>query len=121
MSDRTVYSLLEEAVTAYGSAPALHQPRPSKDGSKYRTYNWIDYKQAAEEIAAGLRRLGIGKGDFVGLVSETRAEFYLADTGIMVNGSIAAATYTSYPPANLLETFHTCEAKAVFVENPKTV
>ena len=40
-------------------------------------------KRAAEEIACGLRQLGIGKGDTVALHSETRAEFYLADLGVL--------------------------------------
>ena len=53
--------------------------------------------QAVEEIAAGLRALGMAKGDVVALNSETRLEFYLADLGIMANGSIAAALYPSYP------------------------
>jgi len=121
MRDRTVYSLLEEAVQAFGTAPALYQPRGKDRGEKYETYNWIEYRQAAEEIAAGLRRLGIGKGDIVGLDAETRAEFYLADAGIMVNGSIAAAVYTSYPAENLARTFRDCHARAVFVEDPKTL
>jgi long-subunit acyl-CoA synthetase (AMP-forming) len=55
------------------------------------------FKRAAEEIACGLRQLGIRKGDTVALHSETRAEFYLADLGILTNGSIAAALYTTYP------------------------
>ena len=61
-------------------------------------YSWKQYQQAAEEIAAGLRALGIGKGDVVALNSETRLEFYIADLGIMANGSVAAAMYPSYPP-----------------------
>ena len=43
-----------------------------------------------------------GKGDIVALNSETRLEFYLADLGIMTNGSIAAAMYPSYPPRDLV-------------------
>ena len=44
---------------------------------------------------AACGRLGIGKGDTVALHSETRAEFYLADLGVLANGSIAAALYTT--------------------------
>ena len=43
------------------------------------------------------------KGDIVALYAETRAEFYLADLGIMSNGSIAAALYTSYPLPDQIE------------------
>jgi long-chain acyl-CoA synthetase len=91
MPDRTVFRVLEEAAELYGNAPALHQPF-TKDGQRQlRTVSWADYRTAAEEIAVGLRTLGIRKGDVVALDSETRMEFYLADLGIMANGSIAAA------------------------------
>lgn len=118
MGDRIVYNLLEEAVAKFGAKPALYQPRSGGGDNKYEIYNWIDYKQAAEEVAAGLRKLGIQKGDIVGLDSETRAEFYIADLGIMLAGAVAAAVYTSYPPANLAHTFQACDAKAIFVEDP---
>ena len=117
MGDRNVYSLLVEAAEKFGTAPALLQPRQGK----HDVYTWIEYQQAAEEIAAGLRRLGIQRGDIAGLDAETRAEFYLADLGVMVSGAIAAAVYTSYPAANLAATFRACDAKAVFVEDAKTL
>jgi long-chain acyl-CoA synthetase len=121
MGDRTVYSLLVEAAEKFGDAPALFQPRPGHGSQKYEVYSWADYKQAAAEIAAGLRRVGIRRGDIVGLDAETRAEFYLADFGILLSGAVAAAVYTSYPPANLVATFRACDARAIFVEDPKTL
>ncbi len=38
----------------------------------------------------------------------------------MTNGSISAALYPSYPPADLVKSIAGCDAKALFVENPKT-
>jgi long-chain acyl-CoA synthetase len=114
---RTLYQVLVEAARVYGDAPALHQP----SGSGYLTLSWKQYLQAAEEIAAGLRVLGLGKGDIVCLNSETRLQFYLADLGILTNGSIAAATYPSYPAADLIRTIETAGARAVLVEDPKTL
>jgi long-chain acyl-CoA synthetase len=116
MGARTVYTVLEETARKYGSAAALHQPT-GKGG--YRTYSWIEYQRAAEEIACGLRRIGINKGDTVALHSETRAEFYLADLGTLANGSIAAALYTSYPVVDQVSNIRASHAKAVFVEDPK--
>ncbi len=112
---RTLYQVLDEAARAYGDAPALRQPRG--DGA-YETVSWNGYRLAAEEVAAGLRSLGIGKGDVVGLHSETRMEFYVADLGTVANGSIAAAMYPSYPPADLIRTLEAIRARAAFVENP---
>jgi long-chain acyl-CoA synthetase len=122
VSARTVYQVLEETARIHGDAPALHQALhpPGARGGSVETYSWNQYKQAAEEIAAGLRCLGLGKGDVVALNSETRLEFYLADLGIMTNGSIAAALYPSYPPKDLVRTIADTGAHAVFVEDPKT-
>src|ERR1039458_8905045 len=79
---RTLYQVLRETAARYGDAPALRQPKPGQPA--YATCSWNDYRRAAEEIAAGLRRLGLAKGDTVALNSETRMEFYLADMGILL-------------------------------------
>jgi long-chain acyl-CoA synthetase len=122
MNPRTIYQVLEESAAQFGDAPALRQPTTGKDGQReYLTYSWNQYKTAAQEIAAGLRSIGVRKGDVVALDSETRLEFYLADLGILTAGSVAAALYPSYPPKDLIRTIQSCGAKALFVEDPKTL
>jgi long-chain acyl-CoA synthetase len=118
MSSATIFNLLEDAAERYGDAPALHQPRTVGGTRNLLTYSWNDYRRAAEEIAAGLRSMGLQKGDVVALNSETRLEFYICDLGIIANGSISAALYPSYPPADLIQTLAACDAKGVFVEDP---
>jgi long-chain acyl-CoA synthetase len=118
MASRTIYQVLGETARLYGEAPALRQPRG--DGS-YVTCSWNEYRRAAEEIAAGLRTLGVEKGDVVALNSETRLEFYLADLGILTNGSIAAALYPNYPAPELIRTLGNAGAGVVFVEDPQTL
>ena len=118
MTERTLYHVLEQTARQYGDAPALRQPIP---GGGYLTYSWNQYRCAAEEIAAGLSSLGVSKGDIVALDSETRLEFYLADLGILANGSIAAALYPNYPTADLIDTLDAIGAETVFVEDPKTL
>jgi long-chain acyl-CoA synthetase len=117
VNPRTLFQVLEEAATRYGDAPALHQPQPS---GACLTYSWNEYRRAAEEIAAGLRALGVEKGQIVVLDSETRLEFYLADLGILAAGAIAAALYPSYPVPDLIRTIEATGAAAVFVEDPQT-
>src|SRR5271168_1135321 len=114
----TMYAVLDQAAQNYGNAPALYQPTGQ---GKYQTYSWIDYKNAVREIACGLRRLGIGKGEVVALHAETRLEFYLADLGIMANGSIAAALYTTYPLKEQIANLRASDARAVFVEDAKSM
>jgi long-chain acyl-CoA synthetase len=113
-----MYAVLEQAAQRYGNAPALYQPVGQ---GQYQTYSWVEYKCAVQEIACGLRKLGIGKGDVVAIHAETRAEFYLADLGIMANGSIAAALYTTYPLPDQIRNLRASDARAVFVEDPKSM
>ncbi len=113
-----MYAVLEETARIRRHALALHQPTGK---GKYQTYTWINYLQAVQEIACGLRELGIQRGDTVALHSETRAEFYLADLGVLTNGSIAAALYTTYPMPDQAKNIEASHAKAVFVENPKSM
>ena len=115
MNATTIPELLRQAADQHGDKPALRQP----SGKAIHIWNWKQYLEAAEEIAAGLRSLGLGKGDHIALCAETRAEFYLADQGILMNGSVAAALYPSYPPDELKRTIAMADAKALFVEDPK--
>ncbi len=115
---RTVGQVLRETANRYGDAIALRQPRGTAGPL---TCTWNEYLRAAEEIAAGLRSLGVAKGDVVALNSETRLEFYLADLGILTNGSIAAALYPSYPAAELIRTIRNTGADVVFVDTPQAL
>jgi long-chain acyl-CoA synthetase len=119
LASKTLYAVLEEVAGRLGTRPALHQPLP-KSG-KYQIYTWADYRDIAREIALGLRSIGIGKGDIVTIYSETRAEFYLADMGVMANGSISGALYTSYPMADQVRNLRTAKPKAMIVENEKSL
>jgi long-chain acyl-CoA synthetase len=116
LNAKTIPQVLRATATRLPEGLALRQPT-GKTG--VQTWTWSQYLAAAEEIAAGLQSLGIGRGDHVAICSETRAEFYLADQGILTNGSVAAALYPSYPAADLLNTIRLSEAKALFVEDPK--
>src|ERR1700733_4800394 len=115
MTERTIPDLLRNAAARFGDRLALRQP----SGKEVHTWTWNQYLEAVEEIAAGLHELGLGKGDHIALCSETRAEFYLADQGILMNGSVAAALYPSYPPEELKRTIENADAKALFVEDAK--
>ena len=117
MTARTVYDVLEESARVYGDATALRQP----GATGYLAWSWKQYKQAVDEIAAGLRALGIGAGEVVALNSETRLEFYLSGLGIMANGSTAAALYPSYPACDLARTIEAVAARAVFVEDARAL
>ena len=59
MSAQSIPELLRNTAQKYPTRLALRQPI----GKEVQTWTWAEYLQAAEEIAAGLRTLGLGKGD----------------------------------------------------------
>ncbi|MBY0375229.1 MAG: AMP-binding protein, partial [Bryobacteraceae bacterium] len=120
MAARTLFQVLNETAAEFGSAVALFQPKPkAKEGDKYITYTWNEWRIAVMEIAVGLSRIGVQKGDVVCLQSETRAEFYIADLAVMALGAIAAGLYTSYPAKDQIKNLRNSGAKWIIVEEPK--
>ena len=118
MSARTVYTMLEETAAGHPAKPALHQPLGH---GKYRTYTWAEFRDRVQWAAVGLSTIGVKIGDMVALQSETRAEFYFADLGVMTAGAISAALYTSLPFAEQANALRFCEARVAMVENPKAM
>jgi long-chain acyl-CoA synthetase len=118
MSARTVYTMLEETAALYAEKPALQQP---VGGGKYRTYTWAEFRDRVQWTAVGLSTIGVQIGDIVALQSETRADFYFADLGVMAAGAVAAGLYTSLPYAEQAHALRFAEARVVIVENPKVL
>lgn len=121
MPGRNIFTTLEETAARYGDAAALHQPIGAKANREYRTYSWNEWLAASREIALGLRAIGLIRGDIACILSETRAEFYLADIGIMGAGGIAGALYTAYPMADLARNIRDAAPKFLFVEDAKAL
>jgi long-chain acyl-CoA synthetase len=116
MSSRTVYSLLEKTAASYGDKPALHQPL---GGGKYQSWTWREFRDVVQWTAVGLSTIGAVKGSMIALQADTRAEFYLADLGVMAAGAVSAALYTSVPYADQARAIQFCDCKIALVENAK--
>ncbi|MBV9759502.1 MAG: long-chain fatty acid--CoA ligase [Acidobacteriaceae bacterium] len=121
MPGRNVFSVLEATAKQHGDAIALHQPIGTKGNRAYKTYSWNEWARISCEIALGLRELGASKGEVVCILSETRAEFYLVDLGIMGAGAISGALYTAYPMRDLARDVRRAQPRFLFIENPKTL
>ncbi|MDI2127448.1 AMP-dependent synthetase/ligase [Yinghuangia seranimata] len=105
-------------VTATPDGEAYRFPSPTPDGGEeWKSLTWADTEARVKGIAAGLHSLGVEPTDRVGIVSETRVEWVLADLGIVCAG---AATTTVYPSTNADEAAYILEdsgSTIVFVEN----
>lgn len=85
-------------------------------GAGWKTLTWAEAKEQAQDIALGLRKLGLDNEERAAVLSGTRIEWILCDLGIMCAG---AATTTIYPSSTADETafiINDSGTKIVFAE-----
>jgi long-chain acyl-CoA synthetase len=82
------------------------------------TYRPISHRQIVERVrhaALGLKHLGIERGSRVAIVSETRAEWAIADYACLTAGITDVPIYPSLPPDQVLYILRNSGAVAAFV------
>ncbi|MFH1681200.1 MAG: long-chain fatty acid--CoA ligase [Candidatus Eisenbacteria bacterium] len=110
----TLTSLFLNTVEQYPKADALR----AKQGGAYRDISSASFLRSVRDISAGLRTLGLDRGDRVALCSPTRAEWLIADLGILCAGCVTVPIYPSLPPDVCEHILKDSGARAVFVATP---
>jgi long-chain acyl-CoA synthetase len=76
-----------------------------------------ELRAAVEEVSAGLRALGLQKGDHLAILSENRPEWAFADLATLLLGAVDAPIYPTLSSAQAHYILDDSEAKLVFVSN----
>ena len=98
-----------------GDAPFLWIKR---DGEWVAT-SWADAARQVASLAAGLKAIGIRRGDRVMLVSENRPEWCLSDLAIMAAGAVTVPTYITNTERDHRHIIENAGASAVIVSTAK--
>jgi len=69
-----------------------------REGDGWRGVTWQQADVAAHEIAGGLVGLGIGVGECVCILAQTRLEWVLCDVGLVLAGAVSVPIYPSSTP-----------------------
>jgi long-subunit acyl-CoA synthetase (AMP-forming) len=77
---------------------------------------WREYARRVKAIALGLVRLGVTRGDTVGIMLTNRPEFHLVDTAIVHLGAIPFSVYNTSAPEQLEYLFTDAANKVVVTE-----
>jgi long-chain acyl-CoA synthetase len=109
----TVASLPASAAQRFGSHVAAQFK--SEDGWREMTYE--EAGMAIEEIALGLIDLGIGPGERVCLLADTRLEWTLASYGISAAGAVVVPIYPTNSPHECKWVAGNSGARAAICEN----
>ena len=83
--------LFLDQAAQYGDLPFLW----AKRDDAWRSWSWRQVADDVRRLAGGLAALGIKPGDRIGLVSENRPEWIVADLAIMAAGAITVPAYTT--------------------------
>ena len=113
IGDMTLASVLDRNAQRFGSLPAIRWS--TEDG--LRTLSWAAYGQKVREIAAGLRALGVDRGDFVALMAGNRPEHVIADMGAVCAGGVPVSFYNTLAPSQIRYIADHCSAKVAIVED----
>jgi long-chain acyl-CoA synthetase len=91
----TITQALENTVARVADRIAVR----TKGGEE--TFTWGQIRDRADALAAGLRKLGVGKGDSVALMLGNRPEFHVADLAVMTLGATPFSIYQTYAPEQI--------------------
>ena len=111
---RSLPAMFFEQAGRRGDEPFLW----AKQNGEYRPVGWAEAARDVRRLALGLRSLGIGRGERVGLVSENRPEWIIADLAIMSAGAITVPAYVTHTVEDHRHVLANSGARAVIVSRP---
>ncbi|MBX6312686.1 MAG: long-chain fatty acid--CoA ligase [Isosphaeraceae bacterium] len=83
----------------------------------YHTISWDIYRRRADAAAAALIDFGIQPGDRIGLLSENRPEWLIADIAILSAGAVDVPIHAPSSPKQVEYQLGHSESRVVFVSN----
>jgi long-chain acyl-CoA synthetase len=96
-----------------GSRPYLMH----KVQGAYRGLTFAEVRQRVEEFALGLAALGVERGDRIGIISESRPEWVIADLGALFLGAFDVPVFPTLTPRQVEYIFDDAQVKVVIVSN----
>lgn len=94
--------------------PALRFRR----GDRWVTKTWGEWRDRAREIAAALVALGVGPGERVGVLSQTRVEWAEVDAAAWLASVVSVPVQTALLGETVRLVFERTRARVVFVDDP---
>ena len=107
----TLNRLFFDAIQKYDKPDALQ----SKTGGQWQPISHRMLAERVRRVALGLQSLGLGRGDRVGILSENRPEWAIADYACLTGGYTDVPLYPNLPPEQIAYILRDSGATAIFV------
>ncbi len=115
--DTTLPALLLKQASERGERTALRE----KEWGVWQAFTWRDFLAATAEFAAGMKTLGLGRGDIVVLIGDNRPEWMWAELAIQALGGVALGLYQDAPAEEIRYVFELSKARLVVAEDQEQV
>jgi long-subunit acyl-CoA synthetase (AMP-forming) len=106
----TVSEALRRTAAAHPDVVAV---RTVDDGV---TLTWSELLRRVDDVAGGLAKLGVTRGDTVAIMLGNRPEFHIADLAAAMLGATPFSIYLTYPPEEIRYLIGDADAKVAIVE-----
>src|SRR5882724_12538893 len=113
MADQTLARMFWNRVDLSGDKPA----QQVKHRGAWKTLTCRDVGEIVREVSTGLVALGRRRGEAVGILSASRAEWVQADFAVFTAGCVTIPIYPTYPPDLIQYLVNDAGIKTLFVED----
>jgi long-chain acyl-CoA synthetase len=109
----TLADLLPLSARLYGDAPAVC----FKQGDEWVKRSFKEVEETVRALSLGLIDLGVGKGDKVSILANTRPEWTYVDFAALSAGAVVVPIYQTNSPEECQYVLENADAKVVIVED----
>lgn len=109
--NKTPLDMLFERAQSHPNKIYLRQPV----NGVWTEYSWADVASQVRRIAAGLKEMGVQKGDKVAIAGRNTAHWIMADLAAMAAGAVGVGLYPKMSAEHVAFVLEHSEAKAVFI------
>jgi long-subunit acyl-CoA synthetase (AMP-forming) len=115
MEKSTITAMILDALRRYDRPDLLRFKREGR----WQALSSRAFLRRVASLAATLKELGVQKGDRVGLFSENRSEWHIADLAILGLGGVNVPIYPAESAERLEYILEHSEARVCFVSGPE--
>jgi long-chain acyl-CoA synthetase len=109
----TIVEVFERAMRVHARADLLNYKR----GGAWRSISSEEFMRRVRRVALGLHALGLGRGERVGILSESSPEWVIIDVGCQFAGVVNVPVYPTLAPQQVCYILDDSGARALFVQN----
>jgi long-chain acyl-CoA synthetase len=113
----TFPKLLLRNARAFGERPAMRH----KDLGIWQTWTWVEMRDEVVALAAGLRRLGLKRGETVAIVGANRPKLYWSVAAVQALGAIPVPVYADAVADELAYVLAHAEVRFAAVQDQEQV